>query len=162
MSIIRVWLTLTLVVSPTGSFVGRALENLSVNGQHAVQCMIPPAGELRQFLAPTSSADVPLRVHEGGIPHTSQVELNEKIINVVFYSPNGRKAVVRTAYIATSGQVEVSSTPWFLTRSDHKWVVTDGEGGPGTFKRVAEFVDSLQSLPLQKAKPESKMPEWCK
>ena len=80
-----------------------------------------------------------IEVHalSGGIPDVIQSASEEKMETVVLYGKNRKRAMIRSAYIDNNGNVRIDALPYLLKRSGGRWVVVDGEGGPGTYERVA-------------------------
>jgi hypothetical protein len=133
---------------------------LPANVQRVLSCVLPIEGEERRFLHLARTSGVYIHYSETGIPRTSQSQLANPPINVIIYSPDQTRAVIRTAYIE-GNNVEVSQMPYSLVKKGGDWQVTDGEGGAGTFDAVAYFVSSLSSIPRTFVQVRGPEPSGC-
>jgi hypothetical protein len=150
------FLSLSALISTRGKSVQPGND-----GEGALQCILPIEGEARKYLGLSKDAAVEVRLHQGGIPGTSQVESKEQLVTIVLYAKRRSRAMIRTAYIGTGGQVEIGSMPYFLKKTQGVWRVVDGEGGPGIFEAVAAFVTSLNERPMLRVRGDRKVHSWC-
>lgn len=135
-----------LIGGPAFAEEHRASTKLPTGVPPAVGCTVPTGSAGKAFLRLKRRGSVRYRFFAQGIPNTSLSR--EKAVTVVYYSPDGNRAIVDTLFILPTGGYTVSSSPYFLVRAGAEWSTTDGQGGPGTYERVAAFVRSLDGTPL--------------
>ena len=114
-----------------------------------VRCTLPTGDLGRNFLRLKPQGAVQYRFYPHGIPNTSLSR--ENAVTVIYYSRDGNRAIVDVAFALPEGKYVISSSPYFLVRTARHWSTRDGQGGPGTYDRVAAFVTSLDQAPLSSA-----------
>jgi hypothetical protein len=112
-------------------------------------CLQPITSPNRRFLHLRGRQEVQYVLESGGVPKTSDADLPYQLATVVFYSPDGLRAVVNTGVFTKSGYFLTYSDEYQAVKRRGAWVVEGGEGSIGTYTRVAEFVGSLDSRTKQ-------------
>jgi len=127
----------------------------------ALACLSPTDDTERNFLGVRSGGLVKYRFRSGGIPDTSDDDIKEPKVVVVFYSPDLRRAAVTEALF---------SKRWVLARSNiilpryqsGRWELLEAsQGGLGFYSSVEKMMSQLDIMPIKTTRLPTRVPSYC-
>ena len=121
-----------------------------------------PGGELLRFLKLAKGTRfVKYHYATGGVPRSSMDRDGFPYISLLYVSNSGRKGILAFVFLLPDGKIVTDSNLYLMHKTKQGWEASDGNGGPGMYRRVEDFVDELMKKPIYQVDLHEESKETC-
>jgi hypothetical protein len=110
----------------------------------AAACAMPPETLFQSWLKmPRKARFAKYRYAFGGVPDTSMDGNGLSYISFVYFSNSQNRAMLTFVWRLPGGRLVRGEDIYLMKKSDERWEASNGNGGPGTYEKVEQFVHEL-------------------